>query len=106
LRTLEHFDALEVRGVNIEIAPRELAGLIVEINGDVREDADRAARLTAGRSARAQPAHVYDALTGPVRLQRHIGEIFDQIIERLNIELGQCFARERLNCDWDILNIF
>ena len=47
LRTLEHFDAFEVGGVDVEVAAWKLAGLVIEIDRDVRKAVDRAARLRA-----------------------------------------------------------
>jgi hypothetical protein len=37
LRAFENFDALEVGGVDVEVAGRQLAGLIVQVDGDVGE---------------------------------------------------------------------
>ena len=42
LRTLEDFDALQVRGVDVEVAARQRAGLVVEVDRDAREAADAA----------------------------------------------------------------
>ena len=36
LRTFQHLDAIQVGGIDVEVAIRQLAGLIVQIDGDVR----------------------------------------------------------------------
>src|SRR5207237_949628 len=56
LRTFENLDALEVGRIDIEVTARQLRGLVVEINGDVREAAGGAAALIA-TAADAEPAH-------------------------------------------------
>ena len=45
LRTLQYLDALEIRGVDVEIAARKLRGLLIEVDGDVRETTVRSRRL-------------------------------------------------------------
>jgi len=42
LRAFEDFDALQVRGIDIEVAARQRAGLIVEVDRDAREAPDAA----------------------------------------------------------------
>ncbi len=43
LRSLQHFNALHVGRVYIQVSPWELSRLIVQVDGDVREAVDRAA---------------------------------------------------------------
>ena len=105
LRTFENFDAFEVGGIDIEVARRQLAGLLVQVDGDIREPADGAARLTAG-CADAETAHVDIVLTRTVACHRDIGQIPDIVIESRNAELFQSLGRQRLNGDGHVLNVF
>src|SRR5260370_27289440 len=65
LRTLENLDAIEIGGIDVEVAARELTGLIVQVDGDVGPQAGRSAAL-AGLGACAQAAHEHLVLARPV----------------------------------------
>src|ERR1700730_3944046 len=62
LRTFEHFDTLEIRRIDVQIAARQGTGLIIEINCDIGKTADAAGSLRAGQGRR-QSAHVDRTLT-------------------------------------------
>src|ERR1700680_561408 len=71
LRTFQNLDALEVCGVDIEVAGRKLAGLVIEVDGDVGKPPDGTARLAAGGTD-AQAAHVDVALARTVAGRRDV----------------------------------
>ena len=50
LRTLQHLDAIQVGGVDVEVTIRELTGLIIQVDCDVRPHARRAAPLAGLRA--------------------------------------------------------
>src|SRR5450631_1843451 len=105
LRAFEYFDALEVGGVDVEVARRQLAGLIVQVNGDVREAADGTARLAA-RGTDAEAAHENVALARAVARRGDVGQILDVVVEGRDAQLIQRFSCQRLNRDGHILDIF
>src|SRR5204863_8784122 len=63
LRPLQHFDALEFGGVDVEVTAGQLRVLIVEIDGDVGKGADHARSLQRA-DGRRQAAHVDVVLAG------------------------------------------
>jgi hypothetical protein len=36
--------------------------------------------------------------------RRDVGDVFDEVVERLDVQLRQRVARQRLHCDRDVLN--
>src|SRR5450631_2554689 len=58
LRAFEDFDALEVRGIDIQVAAGQRARLFVEVDRDARKAADTARALHTLRGRR-QAAHEY-----------------------------------------------
>ena len=71
LRPFEHFDALQIRRIHIQIASRHLAGLLIQINCDVRETTGAPRALNVVWRAR-QAAHVDVSLTRPGSGRRHV----------------------------------
>ena len=45
LRAFQHLDTLEVGRIHVEVAARQLPGLVIQVDGDVGEAIDRAAGL-------------------------------------------------------------
>ena len=105
LRPFEDFDALQVRRVDIEVAARQLAGLVVQIDGDVRKPVDRAAGL-GPVAADTQASHEDLGLTRTGGRRRHIGQILDEVIESRDVQLLQGLAGERLDRDRHVLHVF
>ena len=104
LRTLQNLDAIEVGGVDVEVAIRELTGLIIEVDCDVRPHARRAAPLTGLRSG-AQAAHEHLVLARPVVGGRHVRQKLDVVVERRDVQLLQGLRREGLHGDRHVLNV-
>ena len=104
LRALENLDALEVGRIDIEVTAGQLPRLLVEINGNRRERAGGAPALTA-TPADAEAAHEDLALRRAVAGLGHVGQIFDELVEALNIQLLQRVAGERLDRDGHVLNV-
>ena len=105
LGTLQHLDALHVHHVHIVVACRELHGLVVQVQGDVRERRGGRLRLIA-RTAGAQAAHEDVAGAGTVAAEGHVGRVLQKVVEGLHVELLQLIARDRLNGDGHVLNRF
>ena len=92
LRTLQDLDAVQVRGVDVEIAVGQLAGLVVQVDGDVGPQAGRGAAL-AGLRAGAQAAHEDFVLPRTVVGGRDVRQILDVVVERRDVELLQASRR-------------
>ncbi len=105
LRAFEHFDALEVGGIDVEVARRELQRLVVEIQRDVGEVADRRARLAAGEPG-AETADEDRALARAVVPEGDVGRVLDQVVERRDVELRQRLAGEGLDRQRHLLDAF
>ena len=105
LRTFQNLDTLEVDRINIEIAPRQLCGLVIEIHCYVRERAGPGRNEVVGL-CRGEPAHVNLTLARTVGRHRDIGEIPQQVIEVLHVELSQRCARQCGNGDRYVLQVF
>jgi len=65
LGPLQHLDTIHVSSVDIEIAIRQLPGLVIQVDGDVRPQARRRTALT-GLRACAQTPHEHLVLAGPI----------------------------------------
>ena len=96
LRAFQHFDALEVGGVDIDVASGELHRHVVEVEGDVRERRDGGAGLVA-REAGRKAAHVDIALARAVVGEGHIGRVLQEAVQIGDVELFQLLVAERLN---------
>ena len=96
LRPFEHFDALDISHIDVGVVRRELHRLIVEINRDVGEAADRACPLFAGK-ARRQPAHEDGARARPVVGEGDVGGVLQQIVEGGDVELAERIGAEGLD---------
>ncbi len=105
LRALEHFDAVHVDHVDIEVAPREGQRLVVEVGRDVRERVDRGRGLAACE-ADGEAAHVDVALTRAVRTEGHVRQQLDDVVECRHAQLAELVARDRLDRDRHVLNRF
>src|SRR5207248_5027698 len=104
LRTLQNLDAIQVGGIDVEVAIGELPGLIIQVDGDVRPHARRAAAL-AGLRAGAQAAHENLVLARPVVRRRDVGQILDVVIERRDVQLLQRLCGKRLHRDRHVLYV-
>src|SRR5207247_3105374 len=82
LRDFEDLDALEVGRIDIQIAAGQLSRLLVEVNGDRRKRAGGAAALIP-TSADAQAAHEDLTLRRALAGLGDVGQILDELIERL-----------------------
>ena len=96
LRTFKHFDALNVSEIHVGVTGRELHRLIIEIQRDVREAADRCRRLLTGKSSR-QAAHKDRAVARTIVTESHVGRIFDQLVNRSDVQLAKRVRSERLD---------
>ncbi len=105
LRALEHFDAVHVDHVDVEVAPRESQRLLVEIGRDVRERVDRGRGLAA-READGEAAHVDVPLTRAVRAEGHVRQQLDDVVECRHAQLAELVACDRLYRDRHVLNRF
>src|SRR6266853_1956188 len=104
LRTFQNLDAIQVGGVDVQVAIRQLAGLVVEVNGNVRPHARRAAPL-AGLRAGAQAPHEYLVLARSVIRRRNVRQILDVVVECRDVELLQRLFGQRLHRDWHVLYV-
>ena len=104
LRALQNLDSIQVRGIDIKIAIRQLAGLIVQVDRDVRPQAGRCAAL-AGLGTRAQAAHEDLVLPGSIVGRRDIRQILDVVVQGLHVQLAQRFAGHRPNRDRHVLYV-
>ena len=105
LRPFQHFDALEIDGVQVEIVARQHRRLFVHIDGDIREIAGDAIALGA-LGAETETPHVNLTLARAVGCCRHVGEQLDVLVEGRDIHLRDRLARNRLDRDRDFLEIF
>ena len=96
LGAFQHFHALDVGQVEVDVARRELHGLLVQIDRHVGEVADRGAGLVAGETRR-QAAHEDVALARAVLRELDIGGDADQIVEGGDVSRGKLGAREGLD---------
>ena len=104
LRAFEHLDTLEVGGIDVEVTPGQLSGLVVEIDRDIGEAADHPGSLQ-GADGRRQAAHVDVVLAGAEALRRDVRQVLDVVIEGGHVQLGQGVARECLNRDRHVLQV-
>src|SRR5581483_6588356 len=104
LRPLENLDALQVRGIDVEIAARQLSGLIVQIDRDIRKAVDGPTRL-GSLVADTQAAHEDLRLTWPGGGARDVGQISHRVVEVRDIQLLQRLAGKRLDGDRHILRV-
>src|SRR6266480_148734 len=103
LRALEDLDALEVGGVDVEVAARNLPRLIVEISRDVREAAGRAHALGAADAGGESPDEDV-ALPGTVAAGGHVRQVLHEVVEGLDVQLGERLRSQRLNGDRNVLH--
>jgi hypothetical protein len=104
LRTFQDLDAIQIGGIDVEVAIRELTGLIVQVDRDVRPHTRRAAAL-AGLRAGAEAAHENLVLARPVVRRRHVRQILDVVVERRDVELLQRLCGEGLHRDRHVLYV-
>ena len=104
LRTLENLDAIQVRGVDVQIAVRQLPGLVVQVDGHVRPQAGRGAALARLRACR-QAAHEDLVLAGAVVRGRDVGQILDVVVEGLHVQLLQGLGGKGLHGDRHVLHV-
>ena len=105
LRAFEHFDALQVRGVNVQVTARDAGRLFVEVNSHVRPLADGARTLRTTYADR-QAAHVDVAFARTGRAERDVGQVLNEFFNGADLELAQGFAGERLDGDRHVLDVF
>src|SRR5207253_597412 len=103
LRAFQHLDAIQVSGVDIEVAVGELAGLVVEVDGDVGPRPRRATPL-AGLRPGAQAAHEDLVLARAVARGRDAWQEFDVVVEGRDVELLQGLSGEGLHRDRHVLD--
>ena len=104
LGPLKHLNALEIGCVHIQVAAGQLTGLLVQIDGNVREAVDRAAGLSCD-VAGAETPHEDLILAWPRGWRDHIGQVLEQIVEVRDIQLLQGIASKRLDCDRHVLGV-
>src|SRR5207237_9215360 len=80
LTAFQDLDAIQVSGVDIEVAVGELAGLVVEVDGDVGPRPRRATPL-AGLRPGAQAAHEDLVLARAVARGRAAWQDFDVFVD-------------------------
>src|SRR5439155_23053393 len=83
---------------------RELTGLVVQVDGDVRPQARRSAAL-AGLRAGAQAAHENLVLAWPVVRRRDVRQILDVVVEGRYVELLQRLLGQGLHRDRHVLYV-
>ena len=105
LRAFEHFDALQVRGVHVQVTARDAGRLFVEVDGDVRPLADGARTLRTTYADR-QAAHVDVAFARTGRAEGDVRQVLDEFFNGADLELAQGFAGERLDGDRHVLDVF
>ena len=96
LRAFEHFDALNVSEIHVGVTGRELHRLVIKIQRDVREAADRCRRLLTGKTSR-QAAHKDRAVARTVVTESNVGRILHQFVDRADVEFAKRVCAERLN---------
>ena len=96
LRAFKHFDALNVSEIHVGVTGRELHRLVIEIQRDVREAADRCRRLLTGKTSR-QAAHKDRAVARTIVTKSDVGRIFDQLVNRGDVQLAKRIRTERLD---------
>ncbi len=104
LRTLQNLDAIEIGGIDVEVAIRELPGLIIQVDCDVRPQARRTAAL-AGLGTSAQAAHENLVLARPVVRRRNVRQKLDVVVQRRDVQLLERLPRHRLNRDRHVLHV-
>ena len=105
LRAFQHFDALQVRGVHVEVAAGDLGGLVIEVHGHVRPLADRSGTLRA-EGAHAQTTHIDVALAGAHGSGGDARQILDEVFHGGDFQFAQRFAGERLHGNRHVLDVF
>ncbi len=80
LRALQDLDTFQVCCVHVEVAAWQLSGLVVQVDGDVREAVDRAPRLGA-LVTNTQTAHEDVCLPRPGGGCGDVGQVLDQVVE-------------------------
>ena len=105
LRPGQHFDALEVGCVDVEVATRNLRGLLVEVHRDVRPGAVGARSLGAERS-NAEAAYVDVALARSEGGRRDTGQELHELLDRRDVQLRERLAGEGLDRQRDVLQAF
>ena len=96
LRAFKHFDALNVSEIHVGVTGRELHRLVIEIQRNVREAADRCRRLLTGKTSR-QAAHKDRAVARTIVTESHVGRILHQFVDRADVKLAQRVRAERLD---------
>jgi hypothetical protein len=103
LWALQDLDPLQVGQEEVHVAGRELHRLFVEIEGDVREVANRRAGLVAGE-ARREAADEDVALAGAVVSELHVGREAEQLLDGEDVLLVQRLGREGLERHGHVLH--
>ena len=103
LRTFENFDALDVGDIDVGVARRELHRLIIEIDRNVREAADRGRGLLTGKATR-QTAQEDAAIARAVVREGHVGGVLQQVAEGGDVQLAQRVGAERLKGQRHVLD--
>ncbi|GAC1306793.1 MAG: hypothetical protein NVSMB10_11820 [Steroidobacteraceae bacterium] len=90
---VEDLDAFQIGRIDVEVAVRQLARLIIQINCHVGKQSRRTAPL-ARLHAGTQTVHEYLVLAGAVARRGNVREILEVVLERRHIEFLQCLSRE------------
>ena len=104
LRALEYLDAIQIGGVDVEVAIWQLRGLVVQVDGDVRPQAGRGAAL-AGLGAGTQAAHENLILARPVARRGDVRQVLDVVIEGGDVQLLQRLLGQGLHRDRHVLHV-
>ena len=106
LRALQHFDARDVVDVNVDGAVDGRDRLLVQIGADGRLRGRVVAVLPAHHAAHV---HVRGADAGTALAEalhrRHPGEVFDVVVDVLDVELLELLGGECLDADRHVLQI-
>ena len=103
LRTGQHFDALKVNRIDIQVAARHRAWCVVQIERDVGLSAGGAGDLQAG-GVGGQAANIHGRGAGTLRSRADVRQIFNQLFEVGDVQLLERLAAERLNGHGDLVD--
>jgi hypothetical protein len=104
LWSFENFDALEIRGIHIQIAAGQLQGLVVEVDSDVREASYPTGGLSQAAAHREAP-HVDISLTRSGAGDAHVRQISYEVVESRGVQLDESICGQGLDLDRDVLHV-
>ena len=105
LRSGQHFDPLQVDGVDVEVAARDRARRVIEVQRDVRLRTGGAEDLQAG-GVGGQAADVDGRGARSVGRSAHVRQEFNQLLEVGDAQLAERFTAQRLDGQRDLVRRF